>query len=272
LVAALLPFLVAAVDLFALTRRRRLPLAPAARSLRSRLFFWIWVVLVFVVLGLAGFWPHRGLGPPAPESGSGTDWPRLALALPASLSAIGWFVARDRLLPRRPAAREEELTGYAAALLALAIVALLTVSLNAFALVFLLPSVHAWLWLPQLGDRRLAARLGVWAVGLAGPTLLVWEFADRFGLGVDAPWYLLQLLALGRLPLAWFALFVAWAASAGQLAALAAGRYAPYPGAEERPPLGPIRRTVRRVVLSSRARRRARQEPVRNDDVTTIYG
>jgi hypothetical protein len=175
-------------------------------------------------------------------------------------------------MPRRAATRSEELTGYSAALLALAIVALMTVSLNTFALVFLLPSVHVWLWLPQVGNRRLAARLGIWALGLAGPALLVWEFATRFGLGFDAPWYLVQLTALGHLPLAWFAVFVVWAASAGQLAALAAGRYAPYPGAEERPALGPIRRAVRRVVLASRARRRARHESAEDDDVTILYG
>jgi hypothetical protein len=272
LVAALLPFLVAAVDLFALTRRRRLPLAPAVRSLRSRLFFWLWVVVLFGVLGLAGLWPHSGLGPPAPEASSGTDWPILGLAILAALSGVGWLVTRDRLLPRRAAARGEELTGYSAALLALAIVALLTVSLNAFALVFLLPSVHVWLWLPQLGKRRLAARLGIWALGLAGPALLVWEFATRFGLGFDAPWYLLQLVALGHLPLAWFAVFVVWAASAGQLAALAVGRYAPYPAVDERPRLGPIRRIARRLVLSSRARRRARNESAQDDDVTILYG
>ena len=126
-------------------------------------------------------------------------------------------------------------------------------SLNAFALVFLLPSLHAWLWLPQLGDRPVAARLATWLAGLAGPALLLWEFADRFGLGLDAPWYLLQLAAVGWVPFAALALFVVWAAAAGQLAALAGGRYAPYPSASERPPLGPMRRTIRRIVLSSRS-------------------
>jgi hypothetical protein len=48
-----------------------------------------------------------------------------------------------------------------------------------------------------------------------------------------------------------------WLAAAGQVAALAAGRYAPYPDAREQPPRGPIRETVRRAVLTVRARRRA---------------
>ena len=147
-------------------------------------------------------------------------------------------------------------------------IALLTVSLNAFALVFLLPSLHAWLWLAQLHDRPLATRLGVWLAGLAGPALLVWEFADRFGLGLDAPWYLLQLVALGRVPLVTIALVVVWAAAAGQLAALAGGRYAPYASESERPPLGPIRRTIRRLVLSSRSRRRPGLYPVPDEDAS----
>jgi hypothetical protein len=50
---------------------------------------------------------------------------------------------------------------------------------------------------------------------------------------------------------------VAWLACAEQAAALAARRYAPYPSASERPPRGPIRETVRRAVLTVRARKRA---------------
>lgn len=188
----------------------------------------------------------------------------------AGLSVAGWLVTRDRLVPRRQIDREDELTGYCAALLALAIVALLVMSLNAFALVFLLPSLHAWLWLPQLSDRPLTARLAAWLAGLGGPALLVWEFADRFGLGFDAPWYLLQLGAIGWVPFSALALCVVWAAAAAQLAALAGGRYAPYPRADERPPLGPIRRTIRRAILASRKRRRSRIRAVPEPDFADL--
>jgi hypothetical protein len=269
-VAALLPFLTATVDLFALTRRRRLPLLPAVLSLRSRVLFWLFAVVVFELMGLAGWWPHASLRPPAPESSSGTSWPVVGLIFLTAFSFTGWLVTHDRLLPRRAAGREDELTGYCAALLALAIVALLVVSLNAFALVFLLPSLHAWLWLPQLSDRPAAVRLATWLAGLGGPALLVWEFADRFGLGLDAPWYLLQLAAIRWVPFSTLALFVLWAAAAAQLAALAGGRYAAYPRIEERPPLGPIRRTIRRAILSSRARRRARLRAVPERDVAGL--
>src|SRR5256885_7343259 len=46
LISVLLPFVVAAVDLFALTRRHRLHLGPALRALRSRLLFWAYVGIV----------------------------------------------------------------------------------------------------------------------------------------------------------------------------------------------------------------------------------
>jgi hypothetical protein len=272
LVAALLPFLAAAVDLFALIRRRRIPLVPALLSLRSRIYFWVFVAAVFELFGLAGWWPNSSLRPPAPEASSGTDWPVIALGFFAALSVCGWLVARDRLQPRGRVVREDELTGHCVALLALAIVALLVVSMNAFALVFILPSVHAWLWLPQLSERPVVARVATWLAGLGGPALLVWEFADRFGLGFDAPWYLLQLVAVGWVPFSVLPLCIVWAAAAGQLAALSVGRYAPYPSVEERPPLGPIRRTIRRAALSFRSRRRARLRALPDTDVAEFPG
>jgi hypothetical protein len=65
------------------------------------------------------------------------------------------------------------------------------------------------------------------------------------------------LVSIGYVPLTTVAIVLAWAAGAGQIAALATGRYAPYPGPGERPRLGPIRRVVRSVVLAFLHRRRA---------------
>src|SRR6185503_16171510 len=100
LVAALLPFLTATVDLFALTRRRRIPLLPAVLGLRSRVLFWAFVVLLFELLGLVGAWPHASVRPPAPEASSGTSWPVTGLLILTGLSFAGWLVTRERLLPR----------------------------------------------------------------------------------------------------------------------------------------------------------------------------
>ena len=78
--------------------------------------------------------------------------------------------------------------------------------------------------------------------------------------GENAPWYLIELRALGYVPFVVVVLVVPWLAGAGQLTALASGRYAPYPAAGERPALGPVRRVIRRVVLGRRARRRTPAE------------
>jgi hypothetical protein len=259
LVAALLPFLAATVDLFARCRRRRIRVTPALRSYRSRLGFWVWCGALAGLFSLLGVWPR---GPARPPSLDRVTWPAGGLIALAVLAAVGWLVVRDRLLPRRAIRPEEELAGHAAALLALGVVALLVVATNPFALVFLLPSLHVWLWLPQVRERAVPLRAAVLAAGFAGPALLLWSFAGRYGLGFDAPWYVAWLFVLGYAPFPLLAIGLAWAAAAGQLAALAGGRYAPYPSAAERRPRGPIRETIRRIVLAQRRRRRA-SEPRR---------
>jgi hypothetical protein len=256
LITALLPFLLAAVDLFAHCRRRHIPLGPAFRSYRSRLAFWLWTGAVFAVLALLGAWGDGAPRPPSPDIDYAGDYPLLASAVLVALAAVGWLVARERLLPRRRVSTEEELAGQTAALLSLGVVALLIVATNPFALIFVLPSLHAWLWLPQVRHHRRWVRAAVLALGLTGPLLLLASFAWRFELGADAPSYLVHLLALGYVPLPSIAIALAWFAAAGQLAAVSAGRYAPYPSARERPPRGPIRQLVRSVLLRFLSRQR----------------
>jgi hypothetical protein len=260
LIAALLPFLAATVDLFARCRRRRIALAPALRSYRSRLGFWIWVALLFELFALAGAWPDGAARPVAPTTSAARDWPAAALAGLGALALIGWLVSRERLIPRRAVRSEEELAGHTTALLCLGALSLVVAALNPFALVFLLPSLHAWLWLPNMQRASRWARGGVIAAGFLGPAVLVGSFATRYGLGWDAPWYLLELRAVGYLSFAVLPVAAAWLAGAAQLTALAAGRYAPYPSARERPPRGPIRQLLRHLLIARRARRRATQE------------
>jgi hypothetical protein len=260
LIACLLPFLAAAVDLFARCRRRRIPLAPALRSFRSRLGFWVWVLALFELFALLGAWPDGAPRPIAPSSDVAHDWPAQALLGLALLALLGWFVTRERLLPRREVTAEEELAGHTAALLCLGALSLLVVATNPFALVFLLPSLHVWLWLPQVRGAPLAVRFGVLLGGFLGPALLVGSFAGRFGLGLDAPWYLAELRAVGYVPFVVMPFLAVWLAGTAQLSALATHRYAPYPKASEVPPQGPARRFVRGVVLAVRDRRRRAPE------------
>lgn len=259
LIACLLPFLATAVDLFARCRRRRIPLAPALRSYRSRLAFWAWAAILFELFGLLGAWPDGSPRPISPRSTVVHDRPALALLGLAVLVLLGWLVARDRLIPRRAVTTEEELAGHTAALLCLGALSLLVVAINPFALIFLLPPLHAWLWLPQLRAAHPLARSAVYALGFVGPLLLLGSLAFRYDLGWDALWYLVTLRSVGYVSFVVIPLLVIWLAAAAQLAALTTRRYAPYPDASALPPRGPLRRAVRSLVLSRRNRRRRAQ-------------
>jgi hypothetical protein len=260
LLALLAPVVVTAVDLFARCRRRRIRLAPAARALRSRLAFWAFLVLAFYAFDFLGAWPDGAPRPPNPETVAAGDWPVIALLALAGLGVAGWLVARHRLVPRTPVDAEAELAGQTVALLALVVCALLVVATNPFGLLFALPTLHVWLWLPQVRTARPPVRLAVFAVGLAGPALVLGSLAFRFGLGLDAPWYLLELVAVGYVTFPPVAIAAAGAAGASQLAAAAAGRYAPYPEAQERGPRGPLREVLRAIVLAVRDGRRVTEE------------
>jgi hypothetical protein len=254
LFTALLPCLAVIVDLFARLRRRHIPLAPALRSYRSRLAFWLYAVLLFALFALLGVW-ETGAGRPLPaELSPGTQWPTVGLAVYGALLAAGWLVGRDRLLPRRPVADAEQLAGQVGALLALAVLSLVVVAMNPYSVLFLLPSLHAWIWLPQIRNGPAPLRAIAYIAGFGGPLLLLGSLALRFDLGFDAPWYLAQLAAVGFVPFPALLVTAAWLAVAGQLAASISGRYAPYPAAGERPRLGVGRRLVRTAVLRTRRR------------------
>jgi hypothetical protein len=233
LLMALLPFLIGAVDLFARCRRRRIGLAPAARSLRLRLLFWGFAGLAVLVTARLGAFPLGEARPLPPGRDLYAPDPAVLVILGAVL-LVAWLATRERLLPARPARPEEMLAGYAVALLALGLVALLLVATNGFSLVYLLPSLYAWLWLPQAQGGGILPRLALLALGLLGPVALVLSLGSRFDLGADAPWYLLSLVASGYVPWTAVALAVVWAAVASQLAALAVGRYAAVPTGRQR--------------------------------------
>ncbi len=252
LIACLIPFLAAAVDLFARCRRRRIRVSPALRAYRSRLGFWAWCGIVFALFSALHAWPGGAARPPSLDS---VRWPAGALVGVGVLVFAGWLVSRDRIIPRRPVSAEEILAGHTAALLALGVVALLVVATNPFALIFVLPSLHIWLWLPQLREAPRWVQLLVLLAGFCGAVLLFWSFGGRYGLGWDAPWYVLWLFAVGYAPAQGAAVALGWLAGAAQLAAITTGRYAPYAAAHERRPRGPLRELVRQIVLVRRRHR-----------------
>jgi hypothetical protein len=133
-------------------------------------------------------------------------------------------------------------------MLVLGVVALVVAAVNPYSLIFVLPSLHAWLWLPQVSDRRGGAQAAVYALGFVGPLLLIGSFAFRFDMGFDALWYLIALTSVGYVPVTLVIALLAWGAAAAQVGAVVARRYAPYPEAAERS-RGPIREATRQGVL-----------------------
>lgn len=264
LLAALLPFLAATIDLFARCRRRRIPLRPALRSYLSRLGVWLWLGAAFALFVATDILPSGANRPIALDTESATDWPVAGLAALVAVSALAWLVVRPRLAPTRSIAREEELGGHLAAMLVLGVVALVVAAVNPFSLVFVLPSLHAWLWLPQVADRGRGAQAAVYALGFAGPALLLASFAVRYDMGLDGIWYLVALTAVGYVPIPLVAAFLAWGAAAGQVGAVAVGRYAPYPDVSERT-RGPLREATRQGTAFWRRSRRKHLVPVDSD-------
>jgi hypothetical protein len=255
LVFALVPFLAATVDLFARCRRRHIALLPALRSYLSRLAVWLWLGLVFALFAAVGLLPSGEDRPIGLYTEAAQDWEVAALAALLGVSAVAWLLARPRLTATRSITRQEELGGHLAAMLVLSVVALVVAAVNPYSLMFLLPSLHAWLWLPQVRDRGRTVQAAVYLVGFAGPLLLLASFAVRFGMGLDAIWYLIALTAVGYVPVPLVVAFLAWGAAASQVGAVAVGTYAPYPELQERTP-GPLRDTGRRAILAVRRSRR----------------
>jgi hypothetical protein len=146
----------------------------------------------------------------------------------------------------RPADASEQLAGLATALVGLGVLALALALVKPYALVFVLPSLYAWLWLPL--RRRLWQRTLLFGIGLAGPFLSLLLLSRQLDLGaLDTPLYVVGLTTVGYLSLGSVLAAIAWAAVAAQLAALTFGRYAPYAQGMEPPPAGVVRRSLRTV-------------------------
>ena len=72
---------------------------------------------------------------------------------------------------------------------------------------------------------------------------------------------MLALTSVGFVPVPLVLAFLGWGAVASQAGAVAIGRYAPFPSAQERPARGPIRESIRQTVLLTRRLRGGRDRP-----------
>jgi hypothetical protein len=245
LILGVVPFALGVVDLIVRGRRRRLPFAPALRAQCSRLGVWTFGGVLVWLGAAAGILPTGAPLPLPPYSSFFGSPPVLGALVLAAAFVLGWLVARRHLLRSSPPADDERLAGFIAALSVLGIVAIGLAVLQPYALVFVLPSLYAWLWLPL--DGRLGVRILALAAGFLGPAVALTLLGRELGLSVlGAAQYVVGLFTVGYLPLASALLGVGWAAAAAQIAALALGRYAPYAGGTEPTSAGPIRRAFAR--------------------------
>ena len=250
LLVALLPPALATIDFAARLLRRGVPFGPALRSFRSRLLVWLFAGGVAALFAVTGVFP-RGDGRPLPlDSPLAQDWPLGAILVLLAISSLAWFVARVRLVPRGRVLREDELAAHAVMMLVLCIIGAALAIWNPYSLILVLPSMHAWLWLPHVLDRPAAARALVYAVGFVPVVGVFVSFALRYDLGFDAPWYVATLFSVGYTSPVLYVTLLVWAAAAGLAGALAFGRYGPYPEPGSNP--GLIRGTVARLASSRR--------------------
>ncbi len=257
LVVGVVPFVLGVLDLLVRGRRRGLPLAPGARAVRARLLLWLYGGLLLWIGGITGVFPTGTALPLPPSSSFVADWHVSGLAVLAVAFALGWLVARRPLVPTSRPTPEQRLAGYTTALAWLGAVAVVVALLKPYALVFLLPSLYAWVWLPL--RQRFWSRIGVYLAGLLGPVVGLLLLGHEVGLGpADTALYVLGLVTIGYVPLPSVLLAIAWLAAAAQLAALAFGRYAPYAGGVEPPAAGPVRSALAELRRSVARRSQAR--------------
>jgi hypothetical protein len=227
LLAALVPYGAAVLDLLARSRRRGVSVRGAWRAYRRRLGFWLLGLVALAVTTTAGALPGRSDGPPRPDLPPLDRWPTAVILALAGLGLLAWLRARLPLVREEHHDAEEELAGWAVALLSLLGVAVAVAATNPFTLAFLLPSLYAWLALVQVGRERAWLADLLYGAGLLGPVVAVVTLAEQHELGLRAPLYVLALITSGTVPWLVTLSLAAWVAAAAQIGALVSGRYAP---------------------------------------------
>ena len=196
---------------------------------------------------LTGVFPTGAPLPLAPYANVIGEPPVVGLLLLTGAFAVVWLVVRQRLVATAQPTAEEWLAGLAVALALVGAVAIAVALTKPYALVFVVPSLYAWLALPVEG--RLWQRVGLFALGLSGPFVAFVLLGHELGISLPAAvLYTLGLATVGYLPLGTVLVVLLWLAAAVQVGALAFGRYGPYAGGAEPPPPGPVRLALRRVV------------------------
>lgn len=226
LLVAVLPFAGAAFDLLSRCRRRRLPLRPAWWALRRRAGLSILLLVAVALAALAGAFPRTPELPPPPDEPPVDSWPVVAIAVAAVCALLVWLRGRARPSARAAVTAESELAAHAVAYVALTGIAAGVALVSPFGLVFVLPSLYAWLVLPQLRRSPAWVTDVAFGLGFLGPVLALVVLAEQLELGARAPLYAVSLMTTGVVPWASTVLLAGWLAVAGLVGTLAAGCYA----------------------------------------------
>ncbi len=225
--ASVIPFAAAALDLLSRARRRRAPLRAAWRSLGRRIGLWLVLLTIVGIASLVGALPRDPDVPPPPAEPPLDSWPLGLLAILALAAFLMWLRSRARRLETPPADPEDELAAYTVAFVALLLVAAGTALVSPYTLLFVLPSLYTWLWLPQLRGTPGWVTDVLYGAGLVGPVLALVVLAEQLALGARAPLYALSLMTTGVVPWGATLALTVWAAIAGLVGAVASGGYAP---------------------------------------------
>jgi len=244
LVLGVVPFALGLVDLIVRGRRRGLPFRPALRALRTRIGVALFGGFLVWCGALGGVFPTGAPLPLSPLTDVLESPAVGGLLLLAFAFLVAWLIARRNLASPVAPTAGERLAGLAVALGALGVVAVALAVTKPYALVFVLPSLYAWLWLPL--EQRLWHRVPLFLLGLAGPAIALFVLSRELGVSIfGAALYAVGLATVGYVSLWSVLLFLVWAAAAAQVGALALGRYGPYAAGAEPPPPGPLRRALR---------------------------
>jgi len=253
LVLLVVPIALGASDLLVRTRRRALPFRAALRALRRRLLVWTGGAFLIGVGALIGAFP-TGADLPLPAFTTTVSQPSVVrLVLLAAAFAALWLGGRQQLAPRRLVSDDERTAGMVVAFVLLLGLAIALALLKPYALVFVLPALYTWPWIPL--DGRRWQGIALFSLGLLGPLAALGLLAAQVGISLAvAPLYAAALITVGYVSLWTVAGLVVFAASAAQFGALAFGRYAPYADGLEPPPPGLLRSSVARTARALRRR------------------
>ena len=214
LLVLMAPLAFVTVDLVARARRRRLPLTHAALRLGLRAAPWLLTLLLVYLANLLTLLPGGFGGPVSPDAvvSHTPRYLRVLLILLFLALAYHYAMAIERRLARRYPADTQAVV--AVTHLALLVVAILTLPINAFSLALIVPA--ALLWPLARSGSWARSRLPVWGGVLTVVVALVY-FGERLHLGWGVWWYFFLLLETRAIPVGALIVAVVFVASAALL-------------------------------------------------------